>query len=111
MRIMLTKKMNPQKSSRSPSTKKYIEDYRPKSEAENEPESRDKIGEGSKWDKTDSECEFCLHLYYVYVRYKQSYIICMTNNLSILVCSYCSRDLDTAQVHQELKKSKRKILR
>lgn len=24
----------------------------------------------------------------------------MTNNLSILVCSYCSRDLDTAQVHQ-----------
>lgn len=65
MRIMLTKKINPQKSSRSPSTKKYIEDYRPKSEADNEHESRDKRVEGSKWDKTDSECELCFHLYHV----------------------------------------------
>lgn len=62
---MLTKKIYPQKSSRTSSTKKYLEDYRPTSEAEKEEESRNTSREGSKWDKTDSECELYFHLSYV----------------------------------------------
>ncbi|PIN09552.1 hypothetical protein CDL12_17853 [Handroanthus impetiginosus] len=56
LRTMLTKKIYSQKSSRTPSTKKYIEDQRPKSKAQNEEEeSHDKSHDGSKWVKTDSE--------------------------------------------------------
>ncbi|KAI3455640.1 hypothetical protein Pfo_012303 [Paulownia fortunei] len=55
LRTMLTKKIYPQKSSRTSSTKKYLEDYRPTSKAEKEEESHDKSRDGSKWDKTDSE--------------------------------------------------------
>ncbi|KAK6148762.1 hypothetical protein DH2020_016287 [Rehmannia glutinosa] len=58
MRTMLTKKLNPQKASRTSSTKKYLEDYRPTSSKaeENEEKSHDKSRDGSsKWDKTDSE--------------------------------------------------------
>ncbi|KAG8380182.1 hypothetical protein BUALT_Bualt07G0166900 [Buddleja alternifolia] len=58
LRTMLTKKMYPQNASRASSTKKYIEDCRHISKAEKENESQDKSREGSKWDKTDSECEF-----------------------------------------------------
>ncbi|KAL1538088.1 hypothetical protein AAHA92_26871 [Salvia divinorum] len=74
MRIMLTKKMNSQKPSRMAS-KRGIEDYRAKSEADEDQESRYDGGEGSsKWDKTDSDCD------------------------------YCARDLENAQVHQDLKR-------
>lgn len=83
---MLTKKMYPQRSSR---TKKYLEDYRPTYEAEKDDESRNKRREGAKWDKTDSECEFCFHLpYAVIINY-----ICII--LISFDCRYCSRDLDT----------------
>ncbi|XP_042049620.1 protein DEEPER ROOTING 1-like [Salvia splendens] len=59
MRIMLTKKMNPQKPSRMASSKRCIEDYRAKSDGDEDQESRYEGGEGSsKWDKTDSDCEF-----------------------------------------------------
>ncbi|XP_042023950.1 protein DEEPER ROOTING 1-like isoform X1 [Salvia splendens] len=55
MRIMLTKKMNSQKPSRMAS-KRCIEDYRAKSEADEDQESRYEGGEvSSKWDKTDSD--------------------------------------------------------
>lgn len=58
---MLTKKMYPQGASRTSSTKKYLDDYRPNLEAEKEEEKRKERREGSKWDKTDSDCEFlCL---------------------------------------------------
>ncbi|XP_042020345.1 protein DEEPER ROOTING 1-like [Salvia splendens] len=55
MRIMLTKKMNSQKPSRMAS-KRCIEDYMAKSEADEDQESRYEGGEGSsKWDKTNSD--------------------------------------------------------
>ncbi|KAL0354455.1 UNVERIFIED_CONTAM: hypothetical protein Sradi_3892400, partial [Sesamum radiatum] len=55
MRTMLTKKIYSQSSSRSPSSKKYIEDCRSTSTAEREEEAQDKGQDGSKWVKTDSE--------------------------------------------------------
>ncbi|KAL0341817.1 UNVERIFIED_CONTAM: Sm-like protein LSM1B [Sesamum calycinum] len=57
MRTMLTKKIYSQSSSRSPSSKKYIEDCRSTSTAEREEEAQDKGQDGSKWVKTDSEFE------------------------------------------------------
>lgn len=61
LRTMLTKKMYPQGASRTSSTKKYLDDYRPNLEAEKEEEKRKERRDGSKWDKTDSDCEFlCL---------------------------------------------------
>lgn len=54
---MLTKTIYPQKPSRQ-SSMKCIKDYRPKSKAvKEEEESHDKSCEGSKWVKTDSDCE------------------------------------------------------
>lgn len=55
LRTMLTKKMYPQGASRTSSTKKYLEDYRPTYEAGKEEEKRNERREGSKWDKTDSD--------------------------------------------------------
>ncbi|KAK4395051.1 Sm-like protein LSM1B [Sesamum angolense] len=49
MRTMLTKKIYSQSSSRSPSSKKYIEDCRSTSTAEREEEAQDKGQDGSKW--------------------------------------------------------------
>lgn len=63
MRTMLTRKIYPQNASRASSTKGYIGDNRSQqqrytSKAEKEPSSHDKHQDGSKWDKTDSECKF-----------------------------------------------------
>ncbi|XP_042054927.1 protein DEEPER ROOTING 1-like [Salvia splendens] len=56
MRIMLTKKMNSQKPSRMASSKRCIEDYRAKSDGDEDQELLYEGGEGSsKWDKTDSD--------------------------------------------------------
>lgn len=58
---MLTKKMYPQNSSRASSTKKYLRDNRHTSNAEKQDEQQEKRCDGSKWDKTDSECKFVLY--------------------------------------------------
>ncbi|CAA3031114.1 uncharacterized protein LOC111402289 [Olea europaea var. sylvestris] len=55
LRTMLAKKMYPQNASRASSTKKYLNDNRHTSNAENQDEEQEKRREGSKWDKTDSE--------------------------------------------------------
>ncbi|KAK4413742.1 Sm-like protein LSM1B [Sesamum alatum] len=56
LRTMLSKKIYQRTSSRPTSTKKCLEDSRPTTNAETEDESHDKCRDGSKWDKTDSEC-------------------------------------------------------
>ncbi|KAK4383378.1 hypothetical protein Sango_2782200 [Sesamum angolense] len=60
LRTMLSKKIYHRTSSRATSTKKCLEDSRPTlTNAETEDESHDKCRDGSKWDKTDSECLCC----------------------------------------------------
>lgn len=58
---MLSKKMYPQNCSRASSVKKILED-RPTPKMikgkEEEEEKRKKTSDGSKWVKTDSDCEF-----------------------------------------------------
>lgn len=54
--ILLTKKIHPRNSSGASSTKKCLEDCRYTHNEEDEPQYRSI--DGSKWDKTDSECEF-----------------------------------------------------
>lgn len=60
---MLTKKLYPQNSSGASSTKKCLEDCRHTHNAENEEGSNEKSRDGSKWDKTDSECELLKFLF------------------------------------------------
>lgn len=57
LRAIIRKKIYPQHASRASSVKKYIED-RPAMNAEEDDEKKGKIcDDGSKWDRTDSECE------------------------------------------------------
>ncbi|KAL2234833.1 UNVERIFIED_CONTAM: Sm-like protein LSM1B [Sesamum indicum] len=57
LRTMLSKKIYHRSSSRATSTKKCLQDGRPTlTNPETEDESHDKYRDGSKWDKTDSEC-------------------------------------------------------
>ncbi|GFP91685.1 hypothetical protein PHJA_001312500, partial [Phtheirospermum japonicum] len=62
MRTLLTKKIHSQNSYRASSSKKYLEDYRPTISKPEEKEEDSKNTEGSKWNKTDSECEFLIQL-------------------------------------------------
>ncbi|CAK9150108.1 unnamed protein product [Ilex paraguariensis] len=57
LRTLLSKNIHPQNYSRpsSSSTKKYLQDNRPKTSEEDE--RRKKTSDGSKWVKTDSECK------------------------------------------------------
>ncbi|XP_010033723.2 protein DEEPER ROOTING 1 [Eucalyptus grandis] len=57
LRTLLRKKMYPQNTSRASSMKRYLED-KPISRADKE--KQEEADEGSKWDKTDSECKFTL---------------------------------------------------
>lgn len=57
LRVMLHKKVNAQASSKQTSTKKYVQDKQQLSLKNEEEEGRNS-GDGSKWVKTDSDCEF-----------------------------------------------------
>ncbi|CAN6805488.1 unnamed protein product [Brassica oleracea] len=56
LRVMLHKKINAQASSKQTSTKRYVEDKQQLSLKNEEEEGRS--SDGSKWVKTDSDCEF-----------------------------------------------------
>ncbi|GFQ06343.1 hypothetical protein PHJA_002778300 [Phtheirospermum japonicum] len=56
MRTLLTKKIH---SYRASSSRKYLEDCRP---TVSKPAEKEEDSKGSKWDKTDSECEFLIQL-------------------------------------------------
>ncbi|CAN6932584.1 unnamed protein product [Brassica oleracea] len=56
LRVMLHKKINAQASSKQTSTKRYVEDKEQLSLKNEEEEGRS--SDGSKWVKTDSDCEF-----------------------------------------------------
>ena len=56
LRLLLHKKIYPQSSSSTLSIMRYLENrHMPKSD--NEVEVHEKVTEGSKWVKTDSECK------------------------------------------------------
>ncbi|CAB4302751.1 unnamed protein product [Prunus armeniaca] len=62
LRVMLNKKIiNPQGSSRAASMKKYLGDRQipTKKESNTEDDTKEKINDGCKWVKTDSECKCC----------------------------------------------------
>lgn len=63
LRLLLHKKIYPQSSSSTLSIMRYLENrHMPKSD--NEDEVNEKVTEGSKWVKTDSECKsLCVDLF------------------------------------------------
>jgi hypothetical protein len=62
LRTLLHKKINPQSTSRASSMKKYIEDKKISKKEKEDDEKQYKTSDGSKWVKTDSECEFIFSL-------------------------------------------------
>ena len=88
---MLHKKLYTQNNSRAPVLKKCIENKK-SIKKRNDDEAEERIDEGSKWVKTDSECKFIFTFIFMPQHYYKHHTL-WTNEIFSSSCRYCSRDI------------------